>query len=71
MTLEFKGWDEMTIAERVMWMLRHWESVTTTEFLQHGLYTFRNRISELRRRGVRIEQAKVEGKSIYRYWMEQ
>jgi len=57
----------MTIKERVLWMLRRYDSVTTTEFLAEGLYTFRNRISELKRKGYRIDAQKIEGKSIYRY----
>lgn len=58
---------DMTIAEKVLWLLRHNEWVTTSEFLQNGLYTFRNRISELRQKGLRIEGESVRGKSIYRY----
>ncbi len=60
----------MTIKERVLWMLQYFDSVTTTEFLNEGLYTFRNRISELRREGYKIDAQKIEGKEIYRYRLE-
>ena len=48
-------------------MLQYFDSVTTTEFLNEGLYTFRNRISELRREGYKIDAQKIKGKGIYRY----
>jgi len=60
-------WDTMTIKKRVLSLLRSYPSVTTTEFLARGLYTFRNRISELRREGHKIDAQKIEGKGIYRY----
>ena len=65
--LEFVPWRTMTIKKRVLWMLQYFDSVTTTEFLNEGLYTFRNRISELRRKGYKIDAQKIEGKGIYRY----
>jgi len=61
---------DMTIEQRVLYLLRRYPSVTTTEFLQRGLYTFRNRISELRQKGFKIDAQKIEGKGIYRYRME-
>ena len=65
--LEFVPWRTKTIKEHVLWMLQYFDSVTTTEFLNEGLYTFRNRISELRRKGYVIDAQKIEGKGIYRY----
>lgn len=67
MQLEFVPWDTMTIEKRVLFLLTTHPSVTTSEFLQRGLYTFRNRISELRRKGHKIDAQKIEDKDIYRY----
>ena len=58
---------DMTIADKVLYLLRRNEWVTTNDFLQNGLYTFRNRISELRARGFEIRKESVPGKSIFRY----
>ena len=65
--LEFLPPGTMSIKERVLWMLQTNEWVTTTDFLNAGLYTFRNRISELRAEGYKIDAQKIEGKGIYRY----
>lgn len=58
---------DMTIADKVLYLLRRNEWVTTSDFLRNGLYTFRNRISELRARGFEIDIKAVPGKSIFRY----
>ena len=61
-------WDCMTIADRVLYLLRTNLWVTTSDFLGCGLYTFRNRISEINRRGrVHIECQPIEGKKICKY----
>lgn len=58
---------DMTIAEKVLYLLRRNEFVSTSDFLRNGLYTFRNRISELRKNGHIIDKEQIPGKSIYRY----
>jgi len=64
-------WNDMTIEQRVLSLLRSYPSVTTSEFLQRGLYTFRNRVSDLRKKGYKIDAHKIEGKGIYRYRLEE
>jgi hypothetical protein len=61
----------MTIADKILFMLRQQEWVTTSEFLNAGLYTFRNRVSELNRHGYTIEAEKLPGKSIFRYRLKE
>ena len=58
---------DMTIAEKVIYLLSRNEWVSTSDFLQNGLYTFRNRMSELKKRGYIIEKEPIPGKSTYKY----
>jgi len=77
MQLEFtpqKPWRDMTVAECMIRMLRESKYVTTDDFLDAGLYTFRNRKSEINRdanNGLFINKRPIEGKSIFEYWLEE
>lgn len=60
-------WQCMTIADRVLFMFDKQEWVTTTEFLNAGLYTFTQRLSNLRKQGFIFDEQRIECKSTYRY----
>jgi len=69
-----KPWHDMTVAERVIQMLREQKYVNTDEFLEAKLYTFRNRKGEINRdpnNGLYIHKRPIEGKSIFEYWLEE
>ncbi len=59
-----------TIADKVLLLLGGGDWITTNDFLANGLYTFRNRISELRRKGYHIVTETMPETRICRYRLE-
>lgn len=67
-------WEKMKVHEKVLWLLENNEYVTTSEFLRLGIFTFSQRMSELRAdlraQGRRIVKRPVKGPTgsvIYSY----
>lgn len=56
-----------TLIYRVLQMLLMKRVVTTSEFCSSYLYTFRSRIPEIEKDGIKIYRRKIQGKPTYEY----
>ena len=58
---------KQTQLSQVLSMLRTNRAVTTSQFCEAYLYTFRSRIPEIERMGIKVYRRRMQGKSIYEY----